>query len=277
MTQPAAQRDSTFYRVQRLTRHFARSLVASRGLSGRWEMGRCLWGWTAARLGRARPAQEVHLRLRDFEMTVAPGRLEISPYWELWFEGQYELLPEFQAGEGSCVVDIGANIGFYAIRQALRARRGRVIAFEPAPSVFRRLKANVDANHLNQVTAVNAAIGATAGAVHFVESAWSINCRIVNEPTRDSVQVTCETLDSAMARLGVEAIDILKVDTEGFERAVLQGASATLPRVRRIVLEAHKDVEGERRLIAAMLEPAGFREAARQGSLLYYTRPAEGS
>jgi len=205
-------------------------------------------------------------------VTVDVSRNEIFPYWELWFEDDYELLPSFRAADTSCVVDIGANVGFYTMRQARRARNGRVVSFEPSPTVFRRLQRNVEANTFGNVTLLNAAVGSAVGSLHFIEDDWSINSRVALEKSENSVVVPCTTLDAAFDRFGLDHVDILKVDTEGYEQAVLLGGRRALSRVSRVVIELHNDHEAEKAAIDKILCPPGFQAVAEYSGLVYYER-----
>lgn len=227
-------------------------------------------GYVSVRLGRRPDAPEVTLLLPELMMTIDLARQELVPCWELWFENEYELLPQFRAGEQSCVVDVGGNVGFYALRQALRATKGRVVVFEPSPTAFRRLRYNVRANGLPNVTPVNEALGDSPGVLHFIDTASSINSRAVPAGTPNGIMVPCTTLDEAAVRFGLGWVDILKIDTEGLECAVLSGATGTLSRVRRIVLELHNDIEAEKRVVDQLLHAFGFSPTARCGAVVYY-------
>jgi FkbM family methyltransferase len=258
--------------VHRGVRLFAKSLSACPGFKAKLSMCRCLAGWIRSRLGRPGSPHELTLSLRDLRVRIDITRYEILPFWELWFEHEYELLPAFRATSASIVVDIGGSIGFYAIRQAQRALDGRVLTFEPSPAVFRRLIWNLEANRLSNVIPVNEAVGSIVGTVNLTDSIRSINCHIVPDSGHATVPVSCTTLDAVASRFGLNRIDILKIDTEGHERAVLTGAIRTLPRVERIVLELHGDIAAERRAIDTILRPFGFRFAAQRRSIAYYDR-----
>ena len=73
-------------------------------------------------------------------------------------------------------------------------------------------------------------------------------------------------------RLGIDHVDILKIDTEGAERAVLSGATGILHRVSQIVLELHNNADEERCLIDEMLRPAGLHRIGQYDTLVYYIR-----
>ena len=259
-------------RIIRLSRLCLSSFLKSPRLRDKLALCRCLFGYLCVRLKQPGKPQEVYLRFHELRLLVDVSRGEISSYWEIWEQNEYEAMASFRGFDATCIVDIGGNIGCYAIRQGLRARHGRILTFEPTPSVFRRLKYNIENNNLVNVIPIHAAISDKNGTVFFEETPLSINCRVVSKQNNSTITVPCETLDHAMERLGVESIDILKVDTEGHEKAVFMGATKTLPRVERVVVEIHNDFRSEKKVIDAMLEPFGFRAILRYGALVYYER-----
>lgn len=138
------------------------------------------------------------------------------------------------------VLDVGANIGGYA--RFLRGLDAEVplIAFEPHPSTWRRLRSEVEGLG---VEALNLAVGAAAGDATLYDFAdqdgstqASLDPEVIRlhgggEPVAHAVR--CVTLDGFAAERGIERISLLKIDTEGFDLAVLQGAQGLL-RARRI-------------------------------------------
>ncbi|WP_029002384.1 FkbM family methyltransferase [Azorhizobium doebereinerae] len=75
----------------------------------------------------------------------------------------------------------------------------------------------------------------------------------------EAVTAVVDTLDSVVAKYGIGTIDLLKIDTEGQERAVLDGISPALwPRIRQLLVEVHRGPE-ELRTIRAELEGHGYR------------------
>jgi FkbM family methyltransferase len=74
----------------------------------------------------------------------------------------------------------------------------------------------------------------------------------------ESVTADVDTLDNVVARYSIESIDLLKIDTEGQERAVLDGISPALwPRIRQLLVEVHRGPE-ELSLISSELEERGY-------------------
>lgn len=134
-------------------------------------------------------------------------------------------------------VDVGANAGAYTIL-AGGAIGARGIAFEPAPSTYARLVENVRLNALEaRVHCDNRAVGARPGRIAFTTDRDTTNRVLVAEeryPSSAEVEVT--TLDEA---LDGAAPSLLKIDVEGYEPAVLEGARETLrkPELRAAIVE----------------------------------------
>jgi len=125
-------------------------------------------------------------------------------------------------GPGDTVVDVGANLGFVSLMLAPRLRPGgRVIALEPSPRTYRKLRATVEKNGLGDVVrTINAGAGAsTGGATLHQVSASSGNATILGgEGPGEAISLT--RLDD----LGLDSsFRLLKIDTEGFESEVLKG------------------------------------------------------
>jgi FkbM family methyltransferase len=133
------------------------------------------------------------------------------------------------------VVDVGANIGFIAVRAARTA--SRVIAIEPHPTRFRYLERNVALNGLSNVTCMNCAMGAAEGEIALYDLDPTLGPRPLDvsaTPGRGRCyRVPLRTVDSL-----VEEADLLKIDVEGYEAEVLRGASNLLASGPRLVIEA---------------------------------------
>jgi FkbM family methyltransferase len=180
-----------------------------------------------------------------FGATVAAGYMPESADFEAFMQ---------LVNPGGVVVDVGANFGLYALSAALYTRpHGRVFAFEPAPPAFAMLERNIADNNLNAVvTARRAAVGASAGHAQFYVgrdvsfSSLHRTTRVDDSATEVSVEVV--TLDLALA--DVRSIDLLKIDVEGGEGAVLSGAHNLLRRSRAPIVQfefSHKNMDDARR------------------------------
>ena len=164
--------------------------------------------------------------------------------WHVAFFGTYE--PELRRifrtvlFPGGVAVDVGANIGWHTLLMAqLVGRQGRVLAAEANPSICRKLQQNVELNWMRQVTIVPYALAGCKGTLAFrmptEDSPDSGNGHIVANdvaPGAEITQVEARLLDEVVAAAGVDRVDLIKIDVEGFEWPVLQGAERTIEKFR---------------------------------------------
>jgi FkbM family methyltransferase len=220
----------------------------------------CLKAWACAKVGLQTAPKEVVLDLRSVRLCVDVSRLELISFWEIWYEGCYDAIA---IDHPRRVVDVGANIGVFSLYQSMVKRAAQVIAFEPSPEVFPRLVKNIDINSIKNVRLVNAAVGDESGMLSFAESRISANSRVSE---MGLLKVPCVRLDDELK--DVPGIDLLKIDTEGYETHVLRGAFETLKKTERIVLELH--YPGEQKEIEAIVFPLGFSLTKAEGNLIFY-------
>jgi FkbM family methyltransferase len=177
---------------------------------------------------------------------------------------------------GDHVAEVGASMGLYALAFAGRVgAAGRVTAFEPDPESASALEANISANGWQErVTVVRAAVGESSGQVRFA-AARGLESRIEMRPeVRDGViAVPMVTLDDALAG---RRIDLIKIDVEGFEQQVLEGARKILAdknrRPRAILVEVHPFAWPENGTTSAgilgLLGAMGFRVEDMHGATI---------
>ena len=137
------------------------------------------------------------------------------------------------------ILDVGANIGWYAVRFAQRQPQAQVHAFEPMPTAYAYLQRNVAANGVaGRVAVYNHGLSDTSGAVNFFISPRSgTNASLLNvaaaQDARSVVGLTL-TLDDWVANHGI-APDFIKCDVEGAELLVMRGGGQTLTRHKPII------------------------------------------
>lgn len=140
------------------------------------------------------------------------------------------------------IVDLGGHAGVSVLWFRALYPDAEIFAVEPHPETFRRLQANV--GHLPRVHLVQAAVWSTDGPRALFASDQSWAASLISQPTlHHAGQVTCRRLDGLLVELGVESIDVLKVDIEGAEHEVLS-TFAGLSRVRTLVCEYHRQLGG---------------------------------
>jgi FkbM family methyltransferase len=183
---------------------------------------------------------------RVFPEMAIPLRLPFGAWWlagkgaldhELMYNGFEETEVRFVQRllrPGMTVLDIGAHHGLYTLLTAKRVGKGgRVIAFEPSPRECRRLAKHVRVNRCRNVEVEACAVGDQSGEAElFVVDGfrdWGNSLRppAVPEPTR-LVRVPVRKLDDVLAEHGIEHVDFIKLDAEGGELAVLEGAKRLL-------------------------------------------------
>jgi FkbM family methyltransferase len=183
-----------------------------------------------------------------------------APIVEIFVRRDYGVL----AGQ-SVVVDLGANIGVFAIYAALGASRARVYAYEASPSLYRLLRENVRLNDREHSIACYqcAVAGEAADRELYLEGADVFFPTLVPPAAGAAarVQVRCTTLDEILARQGLAQVDLLKIDIEGAEYEVLYGAGDALEGVREIRMEYHTLDATERNVgaLTRFLTGRGYR------------------
>ncbi len=153
--------------------------------------------------------------------------------WKAYADKRERAILRQLINPGMTVVDVGANIGIYTrFFSKLTGQSGHVVAFEPSPGNYQRLQENV--RHLQQVTAHHAAVGKSSGNIQlFISEAMNVDHRTYdNGDGRDAITVPMVSLDDHFAKNG--KVDIIKIDVQGFELNVLEGARRVLKENRNI-------------------------------------------
>jgi FkbM family methyltransferase len=152
---------------------------------------------------------------------------------------------------GMVMLDVGAYIGqFSLVASRATGDELRILSIEPTPAVFRDLCRNIDANHCKHVTCVQAALSDAPGSQNFYffpESQDQNSLRPLAAAEAVSVEVEVKTVDSVAEEYGVDRLDLIKIDVEGNELAVLKGARKSLVRFRPaliIEISRHQSVYG---------------------------------
>jgi FkbM family methyltransferase len=136
----------------------------------------------------------------------------------------------------SVCFDIGANVGFYSLMFARRARR--VYAFEPYPRNIRYLYDIMKLNRVTNVEILPLAVSDVEGMAMFRESERHSEGRLEKDGTIPAMTVTCDAFSS---RVGVSP-DVMKIDVEGTELAVLKGAERVIRSCKpAILLSTHSE------------------------------------
>lgn len=162
-------------------------------------------------------------------------------------------------------VDVGANLGFLTVLLSrLVGPQGQVYSFEPSPVTYAKLREVTDINDLKNVTTYNVGCGETPAVMklHAAESSGNSSLRPAPGLTRaeaktEDVQIVVldDHLPSTLQRL-----DFLKIDTEGFEDAVLAGAMKILEKFHPVIyIELSSEYLESSRRALGILKAANYR------------------
>jgi FkbM family methyltransferase len=191
---------------------------------------------------------------KEFEAQVVGGvrvrmryreRLGLSTLLNGGFENKELEYARSALKPGDTAFDVGANIGLFSVvlAQAVDSS-GAVVAFEPVPANASRAEANVTLNGLGNVRVVVTAVGAEDGVVQLnmaEDPAYpSIQCVAENHGNGRCMRVPIARLDTVWRQMGSPSVKCVKIDVEGAELEVLQGATELLVSCRPLlILEAN--------------------------------------
>jgi FkbM family methyltransferase len=208
---------------------------------------------------------------RTFHYTTPAGqRLELRYggtssylYWLGAYEPETTSLFARLAARSRVVLDIGAADGLYAILAAAANPAARILAFEPGVDAAQACAGNFDLNRplCDHVELHGIALGEADGeSTLYVagETGGTSSLNPAFRADRTEQRVVVRSGDSLLAELGIGKVDLIKLDTESTEPAVLRGLAATLRRDRPDLIcevlygRTERELEG-------LLGPLGYR------------------
>ncbi|MDB9542443.1 FkbM family methyltransferase [Microcystis aeruginosa CS-1036] len=182
-----------------------------------------------------------------------------------WFEAEMELW-RTQIRPDMTVIDVGANVGVYTFSAAQRVgETGKVIAIEPFKACVNCLQETSRINQLPWVKIYEAAASDHCGSAKLsLHNASELNEVISdNSPSSDSantVTIQCLTLDSLIETENLTRVDWLKIDAEGHEIKVLQGAERLLTEFKpNIIYENIAGAHGSNGAIMEYIQAKGYQ------------------
>lgn len=196
-------------------------------------------GWHDGVLLKLHPANLLHpieLRINSTDPDV---------YQQVLVEEEYAVVTDERV---KVIVDCGANVGYTSAYLLSRFRDAHVVAIEPFPANAEVCRRNL-APYGRRATVIEAAVWSHNGRLvldHAGGNEWGVRVRTARAGEVGEI----EAID--LPSLGLNRIDLLKIDIEGSEAALFaHGTDRWLPRVSNIAIELH-DIECEERFCDAM-------------------------
>lgn len=166
---------------------------------------------------------------------------------------------------GNCVLDVGANLGFMSlIFRELVGAEGKILAFEPSARTFKKLQRVLELNQCVNVTVYQKGCGDKGMKMALYQTAMaSGNASVLGSTGEhkrgESEEIEIVRLDEFVAPL-TRRVDFVKIDTEGFEPAVLRGADGLMRRDRPIFqIELNSEFKAACLESMSILKGSGYR------------------
>jgi FkbM family methyltransferase len=166
------------------------------------------------------------------DISLAP-HLMLEGYWESWISVCFARVLSYSRPKS--VVNVGANVGYYALMASALDPHVQVDAYEPQPKLARLIQRSAIVNGFSGITVHEAAVGDSAGTarLQMIGDYYGSAC-IVDSNTCGPkiVEVPLVALDKA----GSSPIEALFIDAEGYEYEVMRGASHRIDAAKNCVV-----------------------------------------
>lgn len=181
------------------------------------------------------------------------------------------------AGQDAVFLDIGSNNGFFSVRAAtLFAPTARIHAFEPHPRTYAKLALHVAMNNARTVTTHNVALGPDESRM-MLRLASDDGSHSLLGKRDEGVEVAVRPLLAMAQEAGLERIDLIKIDVEGFEDGVLcpffaEAPDALLPKL--VLIETIHGARSWKEDVLAAAARRGYRIDKQNKDNTWLARPA---
>ncbi len=188
-------------------------------------------------------------------VTIKIPKREVFRLNNIFQKDEYRLPKGVQITENSVIVDVGANVGAFAIYASMWNSNANIYCFEPNPQVTPLLDLNTQ--HFPNIERHYSALGEADGELSLYQHPYNTGESTTSQQIKGGKKVKVEVRKSGelLKERGISEIDVLKIDTEGAEVPILAGMKDFLPYTKVVMLEYHS--EEDRRKIDEML--SGFQ------------------
>lgn len=201
-----------------------------------------------------------HVALLGFDVEFFDLPAVVALFEEIFINDDYFF---DAASEHPLIVDGGSNIGISVLFFKWLYPGCLIIAFEADDETFRLLHRNVEANNLRGVRSYNVAIGEVEGTIDFYYQADRPGAHVNSTLKGKGTKALKKATGALLSRYLEGQVDLLKLDVEGGETAVLQdlAGSGKFKQVREIIIEYHHHIDPQRDELSkalSILEVNGF-------------------
>lgn len=152
-------------------------------------------------------------------------------------------------GSSAIVLDVGSNFGFLSLVWAQTlASSGKVYSFEPNEQVFNCLNKSIKLNSFTNILTENMAVGSKSGETDIFINGISSNIHATKSSGYIKT-VPIKSIDDYYMQTSPESCDLIKIDVDGYEYEVLQGAKHTLTKFEPLVII---ETNGDQRIMDFM-------------------------
>lgn len=174
-------------------------------------------------------------RSNNYKLKLSKSSLALA-YYAGQIRADEELFLSNILKAGDTYVDVGANIGTLVMTASIAvSNSGTVVGIEAHPETFKNLEANIKLNVFENIKLVQSAVGNHKGEIFFSNINSDDQNQVLLEPT-NGIKVGVNTLDQLLSEY--KNISVLKIDVEGYEKYVLEGAQETLKKTNVILYES---------------------------------------
>jgi FkbM family methyltransferase len=183
---------------------------------------------------------------------------------DIFIKDQYDLVALLAGRKGAVVLDCGANIGIFSIFAGRLAADSRIFAFEPAEETFSIMSELLRRNGVSAVEPLNLAVGDAVKETVLLKSGTGVGLSNVmsesafkdHEGAKYGMEqkVSVSTLDDfVLGSRSLERVDLIKIDTEGFERQVIKGAAGVIRKFGPAIVCSAYHLPGDDEAIPALI------------------------
>ncbi len=185
-------------------------------------------------------------------------------------------IDNFEKNENFLFLDIGANVGIYSIYNCVVNKNSNVIAIEPSMQNLSVLSKNISLNKFPEKISIFP-LGLTnkksgfflmqetssyeGGALNSFGENFDFEGKDISKKVKNSYKTYGMTLDELVTNLKIETPKYIKIDVDGIEHLILQGAQNLLknPKLKSILVEINENFEDQTKKVHNIMKYSGFK------------------